>query len=66
VVCPRGGESRLIRWAKGVYAAAIRHRADLSARQQIQDAREADRARTLSWWFFKENSRFGLWAELPA
>ncbi|HEY3211519.1 MAG TPA: hypothetical protein VGL18_17325, partial [Actinomycetota bacterium] len=32
----------------------------------LQEAREAEQARSLSWWYFAENSRFGLSAELPA
>jgi hypothetical protein len=58
-------ESRLIRWAQGVTVGAIRHKGDL-ARQSLQEAREAERARRVDWWYFQENSRFGLSAELPA
>ncbi|MGH2572457.1 MAG: DUF222 domain-containing protein [Actinomycetota bacterium] len=59
-------EARLIGWAKGVSCACIRRKADLSCRPSIEDARDAERARTLSWWYFEENTRFGLQAELPA
>jgi hypothetical protein len=58
-------ESRLITWAQGVSVGAIRHKGDL-ARASIQEAQEADRARRVEWWYFSENSRFGLSAELPA
>ena len=44
---------------------AIRHQGDLAGRS-LQEAREAEQARSVSWWYFAENSRFGLSAELPA
>jgi hypothetical protein len=59
-------EARLIGWANGVSCACVRRRADLVCRPSIEDARDAERARTLSWWYFSENTRFGLQAELPA
>ena len=34
--------------------------------RSLQEAQEAEQARSLSWWYFQENSRFGLSAELPA
>jgi hypothetical protein len=58
-------EGHLIVWAQGVSCAAIREKGDLLHRS-LQEAREAEEARSLSWWFFAENSRFGLSAELPA
>ncbi|HEY3209572.1 MAG TPA: DUF222 domain-containing protein [Actinomycetota bacterium] len=58
-------EGRLIRWAQGVSCGAIRHKGDL-AHRSIEEAQEAEQARTLSWWYFAENARFGLSAELPA
>jgi hypothetical protein len=59
-------ESRLISWAQGVSCGAIRRRGDLAARQTIDDLREAERTRFLSWWYFDDGRRFGLEAELPA
>lgn len=58
-------EERLIRWAQGVSCGCIREKGDLLHRS-LQEAQEAERARSLSWWYFEENSRFGLSAELPA
>jgi hypothetical protein len=58
-------ERDLIRWAKQVSCGAIRHKADLAC-QSIQEVKEAEKSRTLSWWYFDENRRFGLQAELPA
>jgi len=58
-------ESKLIRWAQGVSVGAIRAKGDL-AKRSLQEAREAHQSRRLSWWYFSENSRFGLSAELPA
>ncbi len=59
-------ETRLVEWAKNVSCAAIRRRADLESAGPIDDAVEADRARSVSWWFFDDGLRFGLQAELPA
>ena len=58
-------EGRLIVWAQGVSSGAIREKGDLLHRS-LQEAQDAQQARTLSWWYFAENSRFGLAAELPA
>ena len=59
-------EARLTRWAKGVSCASIRRKADLAARQSIEEAQDADRSRFLSWWYLDDGRRFGLEAELPA
>jgi hypothetical protein len=58
-------ESRLIRWAQGISVGAVRAKGDL-ARQSLRETREAQVARRLEWWYFSDNSRFGLSAELPA
>lgn len=59
-------EARLIRWAKGVSGACIRRKADLAVRRSLEEVREAEEARSLSWWYLDEGRRFGLQAELPA
>ena len=59
-------EGRLIVWAKGVSTGAIRRKADMAARRDIEEVREVERARFLNWWYFDEGKRFGLEAELPA
>jgi hypothetical protein len=59
-------EAGLLRWAQGVSCACIRRKADLAARQSIQDVQDVERSRSLSWWYFDEGRRFGLQAELPA
>jgi hypothetical protein len=59
-------ETDLIRWAEQVSCAAIRHRADLWAETRREQVLEAERARTLSWWWSDDGRRFGLQAELPA
>lgn len=58
-------EAGLLRWAKGVSAACIREKGNLADRS-IDEAREAEKSRSLTWWYFEENSRFGLYANLPA
>jgi hypothetical protein len=59
-------EADLIGWAKGVSCAAVRHRGDVWSRAQREEVVETEQARILSWWWFEENRRFGLHAELPA
>jgi len=49
-----------------VSCGAIRRQEDLAVRQSIEEAQDAEQSRRLSWWFFEENSRFDLSAELPA
>ncbi len=61
-----GTEAGLIRWARRVSCGAIRRRGDLAARARLQEVVEAERDRSLSWWYFDEGRRFGLEAELPA
>src|SRR6266511_3256158 len=51
-------EARLIPWAQGVSCGCIRRKGGLLHRS-LQEAREAEQARSLSWWYFAENSRFG-------
>jgi hypothetical protein len=58
-------EGHLIVWAQGVSCGAIREKGDLFHRS-LQEAQEAEQARSLSWWFFAENSRFGMSVEMPA
>lgn len=57
-------EARLIGWAQRVSAAAVRRRADLETRRSLEDTRQAERDRFLSWWYVED--RFGLEVELPA
>ena len=49
-------EGRLIDWAQGVSSGCIRRRGDLALRQSLQEARDAERSRTLTWWYFEEGS----------
>jgi len=59
-------EGGLIGWATTVSCGAIRRRGDLLARLEVSDDRDADRDRSLSWWFTEEGRRWNLQAELPA
>ena len=59
-------EPDLIRWASHVSVGAIRHRGDVLARRDRDDVVQAEQARTVSWWWFDDERRFGLQAELPA
>ena len=62
----RETEADLIRWAAGVSVGRIRRRGDLLLRPSIEEVRDAERDRSLSWWYFDDGRRFGLEAELPA
>jgi Domain of unknown function (DUF222)/HNH endonuclease len=59
-------EERLVAWAAQVSSGAIRHRGDVLARVALEEVREAERTRTLSWWVLDEGRRLGLYAELAA
>ena len=58
-------EAKLITWATGVSAQAIRRKADLAARDDIEEIRADDRARSLSWWY-EDDRRMWLEGFLPA
>jgi len=58
-------EAKLIAWALGVSAAAIRRKADLAGREDIEELRADDRARSLSWWW-EDDRRMWLEGFLPA
>jgi hypothetical protein len=62
----RETEARLVAWACRVSVSCIRRRADSEARRTLAEARDIDRSRFVSWWWFDEGRRFGLEAELPA
>ena len=59
-------ESDLIAWAQGVSTARVRRVADLEVRRSAEEVREAERSRTLTYWYHDEGRRFGMQVELPA
>src|SRR3954452_17889122 len=59
-------EAKLIGWAQRVSIGAVRRRGDLAEKQSIREVREAERVRSVSWWWFDDGRRFGLEADLPA
>ena len=59
-------EASLIRWAERVSCGAIRRKADLERKRERAETVEAERARSLRWWYEDEGTRFGLEASLPA
>ncbi len=59
-------EDGLVAWAQRVSMWAVRRRADLEVRRSLEEMRDVERSRSLSWWYFDEGRRFGLEAELPA
>ena len=54
----------LIAWARRVSCARIRRRADAAVRERPSDVHDAERSRSVSWWFHDEGRRFHLEAEL--
>ncbi|MGH2778599.1 MAG: DUF222 domain-containing protein, partial [Actinomycetota bacterium] len=58
-------ETELIAWAGRVSAAAIRRKADLAQRDEIDAIRQDDRARSLQWWY-EDGRRLWLEGFLPA
>ena len=59
-------EAGLLKWASNVSVACIRRKGDLVLRPSIEEDREAERSRSLSWWYTDHGRRFGLLADLPA
>jgi Domain of unknown function (DUF222)/HNH endonuclease len=59
-------EDGLIAWAQQVSVSAVRRRADLTVRRAIEDVRDADRQRFLTWWYSEDGTRFGIEGEMPA
>jgi hypothetical protein len=58
-------EQKLIGWAEKVSGAAIRHKGDLEARRQLEEDIEAEKSRSVDWWYSDEG-HFSLQADLPA
>ena len=58
-------EAQLLRWAREVSCGAIRKRGDLALRT-AEEAVQADDSRAVTWWYFDDDRRFALEAELPA
>jgi hypothetical protein len=59
-------ERGLVDWAATVSCGAIRRRGDLLSRPELQEDRDAERDRSLSWWYADDGRRWNLQAELPA
>jgi hypothetical protein len=61
-----GTEAELVNWALGASCGAIRRRGDLAAATAREDVVDADRARSLAWWYLDQGRRFGIEGEMPA
>lgn len=59
-------EQELVKWARRVSVAAIRRKADLAARQALEDTRIAHEDRYLRWWRFDDDKRVGIEGSFPA
>ncbi len=59
-------EARLLSWAGDVSCASVRRRGDIEARTSRAELLEAERDRSVAWWYYDDGRRFGLQADLPA
>ena len=59
-------EDGLIAWASRASVSAVRRRADLAIRRAIEEVRDAERQRFVTWWYSEDGARFGIEGELPA
>ena len=59
-------EDGVIAWASRVSVSAVRRRADLAVRRAIEEVRDAERQRFVTWWYSEDGARFGIEGELPA
>jgi hypothetical protein len=59
-------EASLIRWATRVSCGAIRRKADFERKRERAETADAERTRSVRWWYEDEGTRFGLEAKLPA
>lgn len=59
-------ERALCRWAQDVAVSTIRDRADYEARISEQTVREAERDRSLKWWYEADGTRLALHGSYPA
>jgi hypothetical protein len=59
-------EQDLIRWARRASLAAVRAKADLSVRPDVDEVRAIDRARRLRGWWYDDGRCFGLEGFFPA
>ena len=59
-------EDGLISWASRVSVSAVRRRADLAVRRAMEEVRDAERQRFVTWWYAEDGARFGIEGELPA
>ncbi len=59
-------EARLLPWAIDVSCAAVRRRGDVEARMSRGEILEAERGRSVAWWYNDDGRRFGLSMDGPA
>lgn len=59
-------EKKLLSWALRVSIASIRDRADWARRVALEEVQEAERARSVKWWWEMDRSHMNLHACLPA
>src|SRR5262249_50294179 len=59
-------EPRLVEWAHTVSCGAIRRKGDLAERQSVEEARDQDRERRVTWSYSDDGPRWQLFADVPA
>ncbi len=59
-------EQKLIAWARRVSVGAVRQKADVFNRPEIDEVRNTERARFLRWWLNERGASLGFEGLLPA
>jgi len=59
-------EQKLIAWARRVSVGAVKHKADVACRPEIEEVRTVERARFLRWWWNEGGASLGFEGLLPA
>ncbi len=59
-------EQELIVWARRVSVGAVKHKADVACRPELEEVRTVERARFLRWWWNEGGVSLGFEGLLPA
>ena len=59
-------EQELIAWARRVSVGAVKHKADVACRPELEEVRTVERARFLRWWWNEGGVSLGFEGLLPA
>ena len=59
-------EQKLIAWARRVSVGAVKHKADVANRPEIEEVRTVEQARFVRWWWNEGGASLGFEGLLPA